>query len=30
MFNKICLPSQEDAGFGSGKKTKEANNIQWF
>jgi hypothetical protein len=24
----MCLPFQEDAGFGSGKKTKEENNIQ--
>jgi hypothetical protein len=30
MFHKMCLPSQDDAGFGSGKKTKEGNNIQGF
>jgi hypothetical protein len=30
MFHKMCLPSQEGAEFGSGKKTKEENNIQGF
>lgn len=29
-FDKMCLPSQDDAGLGSGKKTKENNNIQDF
>ena len=30
MFHEMYLPSQEDVGYGAGKKTKEENNIQGF
>jgi hypothetical protein len=30
MFHKMCLPSQEDAEFGSGKETKDKHNIEEF